>query len=301
MILEGLESVRRLIGNTPVVELAEGPGRVYVKLEYLNPTGSHKDRIAYYMLRDAALRDLVKKGDSVVEASSGNTAISVSWVCNQLGLKPIIFAEDTISTGKLALLRGLGAELHLVPRKPFRDPGHYVNVARRYAEENGIVFLNQYDNDANWRAHYETTGPEIMRQAGGIDVFVMGIGTGGTIIGVGKYLRENLPGVRIVGVVPRGSPLVGGEMGDNIEGLASSHVSGIVSRYGSVVDELRSVSLEEALSGLKLLLRRGVLAGPSSGANFRVAIEYALQGLRVATLAADSLLRYPELFEKLTE
>jgi cysteine synthase A len=119
MLLEKLEAVSRLIGNTPVVGLDVGPGKVYVKLEYMNPTGSHKDRIAYYMLREAVSRGLLKDNDKVVEASSGNTAISVSWVCNLLGLKPVIFTEDTVSRGKLALLRGLGAEVHLVPRRPF--------------------------------------------------------------------------------------------------------------------------------------------------------------------------------------
>jgi cysteine synthase len=299
MLLEKLEAVSRLIGNTPVVGLDVGPGKVYVKLEYMNPTGSHKDRIAYYMLREAVSRGLLKESDKVVEASSGNTAISVSWVCNLLGLKPVIFTEDTVSRGKLALLRGLGAEIHLVPRRPYGDPEHYINVARRFAEENGLVFLNQYDNEANWRAHYETTGPEIRRQVESFDAFVMGVGTGGTIVGVGKYLRENVPGVRIIGVAPSGSPLLGGSLGDNIEGLASTLVSGIFSRYGSVVDELVGVSLEEAISGVRELMFRGILAGPSSGANLYVATRYAMRGLRVVTLAADSILRYPEVIEKL--
>jgi cysteine synthase A len=150
MLLEKLEAVSRLIGNTPVVKLDVGPGKVYVKLEYMNPTGSHKDRIAYYMLREAVSLGLLEESEKVMEASSGNTAISVSWVCNLLGLKPVIFTEDTVSRGKLALLRGLGAEIHLVPRRPYGDPGHYVNVARSFAEENGLVFLNQYDNEANF-------------------------------------------------------------------------------------------------------------------------------------------------------
>ena len=299
MLQEKLEAVSRLIGNTPVVGLDVGPGKVYVKLEYMNPTGSHKDRIAYYMLHEAVSRGQLKDNDKVVEASSGNTAISVSWVCNFLGLKPVIFTEETVSRDKLALLRGLGAEIHLVRRKPFGDPGDYINVARKFAEENGLVFLNQYDNDTNWRAHYETTGPEIRRQVESFDAFIMGIGTGGTIVGVGRYLRENVPGVKIIGVVPSGSPLLGGSLGDNIEGLASTLVPGIFSRYGSVVDELVGVSLEEAISGVRELMSRGVLAGPSSGANFYVATRYAMRGLRVVTLAADSILRYPEIIEKL--
>jgi cysteine synthase len=127
----------------------------------------------------------------------------------------------------------------------------------------------------------------------------MGVGTGGTIVGVGKYLRENLPGVRIVGVAPSGSPLLGGSLGDNIEGLASTLVSGIFSRYRTVVNELVGVSLDEAISGVRELMYRGIMAGPSSGANFYVATRYAMRGLRVVTLAADSILRYPEVIEKL--
>ena len=127
----------------------------------------------------------------------------------------------------------------------------------------------------------------------------MGIGTGGTIVGVGKYLCEKKPNTRIVGLAPRGSPILGGNMGDNIEGLASTLVPGIYSRHSSLINEVIGVTYDEAIKGVKELLTRGILAGPSSGANFVVAARYAMQGLRVVTLAADSILRYPELFEEL--
>ncbi|ABL78792.1 PLP-dependent cysteine synthase family protein [Thermofilum pendens] len=290
-----LRRIGELVGKTPVLELDVPPGKVYVKLEYTNPTGSHKDRIAVYMLRSAVEEGVLRPGGSFVEASSGNTAVSLAWAGVLAGFKPIIFAEDTISKGKLGLLLGMGAEVHLVPRKPWGDPDHYVNAAKRFAEENGLPFLNQYGNEANWRAHYETTGPELLSQTGGVDAFVMGIGTGGTVIGIGKYLKERVPEARVVGVVPKGSPIAGGRLGDNIEGLASTFVPELYERHGRVVDSVEEVSLADALSSLKDLLRAGVLAGPSTGASFHVARRLASRGLRVAIIAADSVLRYPDL------
>ncbi len=291
-------SILGLIGNTPIVRLGRlaggGMAEVYVKLEYLNPTGSHKDRIAYYMIRDAEERGLIEPGDTVVEASSGNTAISVAWVSSLLGYRAEIFVEKGTSQVKIGLIKALGA------RVVEAEEENYAEAARRYAEEHGYLFLNQYENEANVRAHYETTGPEIYRQLGGkIDAFVMGIGTGGTISGVGRFLKEKLgEGVKIVGVVPRGSRIAGGEGAERIEGLASDIVPGIWRRYGHVVSEVIEVGFDEALQTMKTLLRsEGVLGGLSTGANVYAAMRVAERLTKgvVATIAPDTILRYPHI------
>ncbi len=293
--------IMRLIGNTPVIRLrriaGEGSAEVHVKLEYLNPTGSHKDRIAYYMIRDAEERGLIRPGDEVVEASSGNTAISVAWIGSIRGYRVKIFVEEGVLEAKLSLIRSFGAEVIKVP--PAK--GSYTDVARKYAEDHGLLFLNQYDNEANVRAHYETTGTELLKQLDGrIDAFVMGIGTCGTIAGVGKLLREKLgEGVRIVGVVPRGSRIIR-ECGrpDKIEGLASDLVPGIWKRYHHIVDEIIEVSYEEAIQAVKALIRHeGILGGPPTGANIHAALKVARELGRgiVATIAPDTILKYPHI------
>ena len=291
-------SILGLIGNTPIVRLGRlaggGVAEVYVKLEYLNPTGSHKDRIAYYMIRDAEERGLIEPGDTVVEASSGNTAISVAWVSSLLGYRAEIFVEKGTSQVKIGLIKALGA------RVVEAEEESYAEAARRYAEEHGYLFLNQYENEANVRAHYETTGPEIYRQLGGrIDAFVMGIGTGGTISGVGRFLTEKLgERVKIVGVVPRGSRIAGGEGAERIEGLASDIVPGIWRRYGHVVSEVIEVGFDEALQTMKTLLRsEGILGGLSTGANVYAAMRVAERLTKgvVATIAPDTILRYPHI------
>ena len=294
------KDVLRLVGNTPVVKLEPKEGvNLYVKLEYMNPTGSHKDRIALYMIRDAEERGLLKPGGTVVEASSGNTAISVAWVCSLLGYKAVIFVEEEASEAKVKLIKLLGAEVIRVPELPPSHPDNILKRARRYAEEHGYLFLNQFGNEANVKAHYETTGPELYRQLNGeVDVFVMGIGTGGTIAGVGKYLREKLGDkVRIVGVVPQGSPIIRGEgsVGQPIEGLSTVSISDIVKRYRHIIDEIVEVDLDTAVkTAVEYARREGILGGMSTGACLHVALREAekLDKGDVATLAPDSILRY---------
>ena len=294
------KDVLRLVGNTPVVKLEPKEDvNLYVKLEYMNPTGSHKDRIALYMIRDAEEKGLLKPGGTVVEASSGNTAISVAWVCSLLGYRAVIFVEEEASEAKVKLIKLLGAEVIRVPELPPSHPDNILKRARRYAEEHGYLFLNQFGNEANVKAHYETTGPELYRQLNGkVDVFVMGIGTGGTIAGVGKYLRERLGSkVRIVGVVPRGSPIVRGEgsIGQPIEGLSTVSVSDIVKRYRHIIDEIIEVDLDTAVkTAVEYARREGILGGMSTGACLQVALQEAekLKKGNVATLAPDSILRY---------
>lgn len=296
-------SVLDLVGKTPMVRLRKIAGdraEIYVKLEYFNPTGSHKDRIAIYMIRDAEARGLIKPGDTVVEASSGNTAISVAWAASILGYRAVIFVEERTSPLKLKLIRSLGSELIEVPAKPPNHPDNYVAAAKRYAEEHGYLYLNQYANEANVRAHYETTAPEIYEQLGGsIDVFVMGIGTGGTISGVGKFLRERIGGrIKLIGVVPRNSPVVGGTQPDRIEGLAVDIVPDIWTRNKEMIDEVIEVNYQDALETMKKLIKvEGIIGGLSAGANVYATLKVAerLGKCVMATLIPDSALRYVHL------
>jgi len=297
------EGVVGLIGRTPLVRLQriakEAP--IYVKLEYMNPTGSHKDRIALYMIREAEQRGLLKPGGLVVEASSGNTAISVAWLASQLGYRALIVVDEGTSPAKVALIKALGAEVVSAPRVPWGHPDHMVRLAKRLAAERSGVFLNQFENEANVRAHYETTAAEIYEELrDGIEAFVMGIGTGGTIAGVAKFLRERSVLARIVGVAPRSSPIVTGRqaLGEPIEGLATSAVSGIYVRYSNLIDEVVEVGYEEARETmLKLAKEEGVFGGLSTGANVAVALKVAerLEKGAVVTLAPDSIFRYTHL------
>jgi len=296
-----------LIGSTPMVKLTKLWRRrdveVYVKLEYMNPTGSHKDRIALYMLKDAAERGLLKPGGVVVEASSGNTAISVAWLASLMGYRPVIVMEEGASPAKVAVVKALGAEVIFAPRVPYGHPEHAENVARRVARERRGVFLNQCGNEANIRAHYETTAREIYSVLGSrVRSFVMGIGTGGTLIGVAKFFRDKGLRVRIVGVVPRGSPIATGRatMGERIEGLAATMVPEIYAKYSDLVDEVVEVGFEEAWeTALRLAREEGILGGPSTGANVAVALKEAeaLEEGAVVTIAPDSIFRYAHLLD----
>lgn len=302
--------ITKLIGKTPLVELRKlvNPtkmARVFVKLEYLNPTGSHKDRIALYMIRSALCEGKLRPGDVVVEASSGNTGISVAWLARLLGLRPVIVVPDSTAEPKKALLRALGAEVVVGSEDP-SSPRYYRELARRIAEERGGVFLDQYENLANAQAHYETTAREIWEALGGeIDAFVMGVGTGGTVTGVGKFLKERRPSTLIVAVVPRGSPVAGGTVGEHIEGLAVSWVPKLFELGREYVDRVVEVSLRDAVETVaKLVKLEGILAGYSTGAHVYAALQVAEElgpGKTVVTIAADSIWRYPELVEKVAE
>ncbi|AEM38680.1 Pyridoxal-5'-phosphate-dependent protein beta subunit [Pyrolobus fumarii 1A] len=298
-----------LVGCTPAVWLRKhdpNSARILVKLEYMNPTGSHKDRIALYMIKDALERGKVQPGDTVVEASSGNTAVSVAWVARLLGLRAVIIVPRTTSSVKIGLLQALGADVRFVETANMDE---MVETAKEVANEVGGYYLDQFSNPANPRAHYETTGPELFEQAGGhIDAFVMGVGTGGTITGVGRFLRERLGRrVRIIAVVPRGSPIAGGPGGsaaDRIEGLAGDYKKPR-NFDESVVDEIVEVPASVAEeTALRLAREEGILAGPSTGAALWVAMRVAQElgsDAVVASIAADSIQRYPWLLERVSQ
>uniref|UniRef100_A0A7C2VG09 Cysteine synthase family protein n=1 Tax=Ignisphaera aggregans TaxID=334771 RepID=A0A7C2VG09_9CREN len=290
-----------LIGNTPIVELRNikpaNNCRLFAKLEYFNPTGSHKDRIALYMIKDAVEKYGLKRGDPVVEASSGNTAISVTFIAKRFELTPIIVVPKNTSKSKVLLLKLMGAEVFEGDEDP-ASPRYYINLAKEIAEERGGVFLNQYANPANARAHYETTAPEIWSRLGdSIDAFVMGVGTGGTITGVGRYLKERKPGVTVIAVTPRGSKLAGGTGIDRIEGLLHKDIPPLLDL--NVVDKIVEVSYSEAVEMCRRLAQEeGILGGISSGANIAGALKISReleQGSTIVTLVVDSAFRYLDL------
>ena len=301
-MMEELEALSKLIGGTPLLRLrriAPEGVEIYLKLEYTNPGGSHKDRIAYYMIRDAVEKGLLRRGDPVIEVSSGNTATAIAWIASRLGLRPMLILEPEVSEVREMALRLLGAETVRIEseEEQFRRAGEM-------AEEMGGVFLNQFENEANIKAHYETTGPEILEQMNrDIDAFVMGIGTGGTIIGVGRKLKEEIGSVRIIGVVPRGSALVHEEARheDRIGGLSKVIKPRFYIENRHIVDQVIEVSQAAAIETVRRLAAlEGLLVGPSTGAAVHAAIKVAEElgeGCRLVTIAADSLFRYPQLLK----
>jgi cysteine synthase A len=300
-MMEELDFLSRLIGRTPLMRLRhlspEG-AEIYLKLEYTNPGGSHKDRIAFYMIREAIERGLLREGSYVIEVSSGNTATAVAWISTRLGLKPLLILEPDVSVAREAALRLRGAETMRIEseEEQFRR-------ARELEEELGGIFLNQFENRANIRAHYETTGPEIIEQTEGeLTTFVMGIGTGGTIIGVGRRLKEEIGSVEIIGVVPRGSALLHEEPKheDRIGGLSKVIKPELYLENKQYVDDIIEVSQTTAVeTAWRLAAREGLLVGPSTGAAVHAALKIAeeLRGRRIVTIAADSLFRYPKLLK----
>ncbi|MDE0333548.1 MAG: pyridoxal-phosphate dependent enzyme, partial [Defluviicoccus sp.] len=206
------------VGNTPLIRLnkaSEVTGcEILGKAEFLNPGGSVKDRAAYFMIRDAEQRGVLKPGGVVVEGTAGNTGIGLALVGNARGYRTVIVMPETQSQEKIDMLRLCGAEVRLVPAKPYRDPGNYVRVSERVAEEladtepNGVIWANQWDNPANYRGHIESTGPEIWRQTGGkVDGFICAIGTGGTLAGVSQSLKSYNKDVTIGLADPEGAAM----------------------------------------------------------------------------------------------
>ena len=296
-------NVAQLIGNTPLFfpanynRLECGDAEVLCKLECFNPAGSAKDRVALYMLDRAEEAGKLKEGATVIEPTSGNTGIGLAALCAARGYRLILTMPDSMSVERQKLLRAYGAQIVLTPGKD----GMQGAVARAKAladEISGSFIPSQFDNPANPEAHMETTGPEILRDAEGrVDVFVAGVGTGGTISGVGKYLKSKLPDCRIVAVEPASSPLLS-------RGYASSHgLQGIGANFipenfdREICDEILTVSDEEAYAAARRLAHlEGILVGITSGAALHAATllskspEWA--GKRIVALLPDTGERY---------
>ncbi len=288
-----------LIGNTPVVRLnrmcEEGDGEVWAKLELANLGGSVKDRICLRMIEDAEESGRLRKGDVVVEPTSGNTGIGLALVCAIKGYRLILTMPDTMSQERRSLLTAYGAELVLTPD----DKGMGAAIARAEeiaASEPRSFMPQQFDNPSNPEAHRRTTGPEILAQFPHLDAFVAGVGTGGTVTGVGETLRAERPGCLVVAVEPARSPVLsGGQAGlHQIQGIGAGFIPNNLHRQA--YDRVATIDDDTAAATSRLLAQReGILAGISSGANCAAAIEVARElgpGKIILTIFCDTGERY---------
>jgi len=273
-------SMEQLIGSTPLLQLSiEGlKARVLLKLEGCNPGGSVKDRAALAMIADAEERGLLAPGGTIIEPTSGNTGIGLAAVAAARGYKTIIVMPDTMSVERRLLMEAYGAQVVLTPGASGMSGA--VEKAKELAQMTPNSFLPlQFDNPANARAHYTATGPEIWDDTdGAVDIFVAGVGTGGTVTGVGRFLKEKKPEVRIVAVEPADSPLLSqGRSGSHgIQGIGANFLPAVLDK--SVIDQVVTVSTDQAYAAARLLgSKAGILVGISSGAALHAALELARQ------------------------
>jgi cysteine synthase A len=301
------------VGNTPLIRLRKASEltgcNVLGKAEFLNPGGSVKDRAAKYMILDAEERGDLQPGGVVVEGTAGNTGIGLALVGNARGYRTVILMPETQSQEKKDMLRLCGVELRCVPAVPYKDPNHYVKQAERYAAElaksepNGVLYANQWDNPSNRTGHVRSTGPEIWQQTNGhVDGFTCAIGTGGTLAGVGEFLKSVNPDVRIVAADPMGAAMYHwikhGELkseGSSItEGIGQGRVTGNIA--DAPIDDAYQIPDPEWLPIIFDLLREeGLCLGGSSGVNVAGAIRLAKElgpGHTVVTVLADYGTRY---------
>ena len=300
----GLEAA---IGNTPLIRLrraSEATGcTILGKAEFMNPGGSVKDRAGLAIIQDAERSGALKPGGTVVEGTAGNTGIGLTLVGNARGYRSVIVMPETQSQEKIDFLRMIGADLRLIPAKPYRDPGNYVHYSRRLAEEIGAVWANQFDNLANREGHRTTTGPEIWQQTGGkLDAFTCACGTGGTLAGIALALKEQNPKIRIVLADPEGSALYGWVKSNDLTVTGSSITEGIgQSRVpenltGAPIDDAVRIPDAEALEQVfDLLIHEGLSVGGSAGINVAAAIRVARAmgpGHTIVTILCDGGSRY---------
>lgn len=297
------KSITELIGNTPLLEIVNYnsrngvKGKIIAKLEYFNPGGSVKDRVGYAMIKDAEEKGLVNKDTVIVEPTSGNTGIALALVAAARGYRLILTMPETMSVERRSLLAALGAELVLTPGSEGMK-GAIKKAEELVAEIPNAFMPQQFNNPANSAAHRKTTAEEIWRDTGGkIDVFVAGVGTGGTITGVGEILKEKNPDIRIIAVEPYDSPVLsGGTPGPHkLQGIGAGFVPEVLNT--SVIDEIFRVKSEEAFAASrKLAAAEGILAGISSGAALHAATEAAKRpdstGKNIVVLLPDTGERY---------
>lgn len=297
------ESVMETIGNTPVVRFSRymravgvEKGELLCKLECFNPGGSAKDRVALSMIIDAEEKGILKTGSTIIEPTSGNTGIGLASVAVQRGYKVILTMPETMSIERRKLLSAYGAEIVLTDGKLGMD-GAVKKALEIKESTQGAVILGQFDNMANPKAHYDTTGPELYAQTDGkLDAFVAAVGTGGTLSGVGKYLKERNSSIKIIAVEPGSSPLLSkGEAGPHkIQGIGANFVPNTLDT--NIYDEIITVTDEEAFKTTKLIAQtEGVLVGISSGAALCAATKYLRSknaDLSVAVMLTDTGERY---------
>ena len=288
------ENVASLIGNTPILRLNNLCPNIYLKLERQNPGGSIKDRAVLSMIEGMEKRGQLKRGDVLVEATSGNTGIALSMIGNLKGYKVIIIMPETMSIERRALMKAYGAELILTEGK-LGMSGSIIKARELLNQNSNYKSLGQFDNIDNPIAHYHTTGVEIYNDVSDIDMFVCGVGTGGTLSGTSKYLKEKNPNIKIVALEPNKSPLIS-------QGISNSHnIQGIGANFipknydETLVDEIILVDDKDAFEGVRLLAKKeGLLVGISSGANVYGALELAKKypNKKIVTIAPDGIEKY---------
>ena len=290
------KSAAELVGNTPLLELhTDLPARVLAKLEYLNPAGSAKDRVALSMIEDAEKRGILKEGSVIIEPTSGNTGIGLACVAAARGYRTIIVMPDSMSVERQTLMKAYGAEVVLTPGALGMQKA--IEKAEELATSiPGSFIPDQFGNPANAKAHYNTTGPEIWRDTdGNVDIFVAGVGTGGTITGVGEYLKEKNPKVQVVAVEPADSPLLsGGKAGPHgLQGIGANFVPKVLNT--EIYDRIIPVTTGEAYAAARDLGKKeGILVGISSGAALHAAYLVAKEnpGKTIVVLLPDTGDRY---------
>lgn len=303
---EPVDSVLDLTGNTPMVRInrlaRKGSASIFAKIEFFNTCGSIKDRICQSMIEEAERQNSIKPGNTIVEPTSGNTGIGLAFVCAVKGYKLVLTMPETMSVERKNMLKAFGAELILTEGS--RDMIGAVERAQDLADNRGYFQPQQFKNPANPAAHRKTTAREIIRQAGSPDAFVAGVGTGGTITGVGEVLKKEVgEHVKIIAVEPLKSPVLsGGRPGlHGIQGIGAGFIPSVLNK--DIIDEIIQVSDEEAFETSKRLIREeGILCGISSGANFFAAMKVAGklgEGKKVIVVFPDTGERYlsTELFD----
>lgn len=301
--MKAYSSVSELIGKTPLLEIKNIEkeqnlcANVFAKLEFFNPAGSVKDRVAFEMITDAEEKGILKKGATIIEPTSGNTGIGLASVAASMGYKLIITMPETMSVERRKLMTAYGAELVLTDGK--KGMSGAIEKAKELSEKipNSIV-AGQFVNPANPQAHRKTTGPEIWEDTDGeVDIFVAGIGTGGTVTGVGEYLKSKKSDIKIIGIEPADSPVLsGGKAGAHgLQGIGAGFVPDVLNV--NILDEIITVTTDEAFSASRELARReGILVGISSGASLYAALCIAKRpenkGKNIVVLLADAGDRY---------
>ena len=302
------KNVLEMIGQTPLLKttnLSTEPCQLFLKMESANPGGSIKDRIALFMINDAEEKGLIKPGDTLIEATAGNTGVGLALIARQKGYLLKIVMPDKMSVEKKYCLQAMGAEVIMTRSDVTKGhPEYYQDLAESIAEKTGAFYVNQFCNRANVEAHYTTTGPEIWQQLRGkVDAFICGVGTGGTLTGAGGYLKEMNPEIEIILADPQGSvlaPLV--ETGNMPETVGSWYVEGIGEDFVpdncnlELVTQAYSITDEESFAAARnLLLSEGIIVGSSAGTLLAAALKYCssqVEAKNVVTLACDTGNRY---------
>ena len=297
------ESVTELIGNTPLLEVKnlereeKLKAKVLVKLEYFNPAGSVKDRVALNMIEDAEKKGRIRPGATIIEPTSGNTGIGLAAVAAARGYKAIFVMPETMSIERRKLLLGYGAQIVLTEGSKGMS-GAIEKAAELEKETENAIVLGQFGNEANPEAHYRTTGPEIWKDTDGkADIFIAGAGTGGTVTGVGRYLKEKNPDVEVIAVEPAGSPVLsGGKAGPHgLQGIGAGFIPEILDT--EIYDKVNRVKEDEAYAAARLLAaKEGILVGITSGAALHTALQEARRaentGKVIVALLPDTGERY---------